>query len=484
MFLMGKRLGRQLPSVWSTLPYKKDLSKGPEAVDAYEKTGQKVLEWQKLQIEAILAVDEKGNYIHRRYGLSISRRNGKTEVFLMRELYALKKGEVVLHTAHLSTTSSDASRRLAEALTLMGYEEVVKKTRGEEYNHHFTYRKQFGMETITLLCEGGGSVSFRTRTSRGGLGQKCDVLIIDEAQEYLIEQENTLKFLVSDSKNRQILMCGTPPTAISQGTVFKDFREKVLAGGAKYDGWAEWSVPNKSDPHNVDLWYDTNPSLGTIFDEDAIELEIGTDDLDFNIQRLGLWISYNLASAITQAEWQKTEVKKLPKLQGKTYIGIKYGASGVKVALTVACKTDKDKVFLSAYDSRNIREGNKWIVDFIASVPSIEKIVIDGKGNEEILAKELKDAKLKKPIFPSGSDFTLANSQFENAVFNDGLCHMAQPLLDEAVTNCEKKKYGTRGAFIYVPNIETIDITIMESAILAHWLCTNAKETKGQKVAY
>lgn len=477
-----KRIGRQKPTVWSTLPYNE--SKGSEAVDMYEETGQGMMEWQKLQMDAILAVDEDGNYIHRRYGLSLSRRNGKTELFLARELYALQHGERVLHTAHLTATSSDASKRLVQCLLMMGYEEVVKTTKGVKYDKHFQYKKQFGLEVVTLLSENSGKVSFRTRTSKGGLGEKCDVLIVDEAQEYTIEQENTLKFLVSDSKNRQILMCGTPPTAVSQGTVFKDFREKTLDGKSKYDGWAEWSVPSQSDVHNVELWYETNPSLGIIFGEDAVELEIGADELDFNIQRLGLWISYNLASAITEREWQMTEVKKVPKLKGKTYVGIKYGTNGMNVALTVACKTEDDKVFISAFDSRNIREGNGWIVQYLQSVKSLERVTIDGKGNCEILAKEMKEAGLKKPLIPNPNDFILANTQFEQSTFNDGLVHMPQPSLDEAVTNCEKKKYGNRGAFIYVPNVETIDITIMESAVLAHWLCANAKESKGQTVGY
>ena len=479
---MGKRIGRQEPTVWSTLPYRK--TKATEVIKAYELSGQKVIKWQKLQLKAILAVDRKGKYIHRKYGLSIPRRNGKTEVFLMREIYALQNGEKVLHTAHQTATSSDAAYRLADALVKMGYTEVVKKKQGETYDKHFTYRKQFGMEVITFLCEGQGSVSFRTRTSRGGLGTKCDVLIIDEAQEYLQEQENTLKFIVSDSKNRQILMCGTPPTAVSQGTVFKDFRNAVLDGKAKYSGWAEWSVPSQHPMDDRDMWYECNPSLGIVFDEEAIELEIGTDELDFNIQRLGLWLSYNLKSAITEAEWQRTEAKELPKLTGKTYVGIKYGVDGTNVAFTVACKTQDDRVFISAYASRNIREGNAWIVNYLLSIKSLNKVVVDGRGNDEILAAEMKNAKLKKPIFPSASDFTLANSQFEQSVFGAGLWHMPQPILDEAVTNCEKKRYGSRGAFIYVPNVETIDITMMESAVLAHWLCLNTKETKGQKVGY
>lgn len=481
--MAGKRKGRQTPTVWSTLPYRKSNYK--EAVDLYEASGHEVLKWQKYIIKDILAVNKKGQYVHRKYGLSVSRRNGKTEIFLMRELYALRHGERVLHTAHLTATSSDASARLAEALNNAGYIEVIKKKQGEKYtDKHFIYRKQFGMEVIQILGPGGGVVKFRTRTSRGGLGEKCDVLIIDEAQEYLLEQENTLKFLVSDSQNRQILMCGTPPTAVSAGTVFKSYRQSVLDGKSKYSGWAEWSVPEKSDVHNVDLWYETNPSLGIIFGPDAIELEIGEDDLDFNIQRLGLWVSYNLASDITEEEWQLTEIKELPKLKGKTYVGIKYGITGVNVALTVACKTEDGKVFVSAFDSRNIREGNGWIIDYLSTIKSLDKVVVDGRGNDEILVKDMKMAKLKKPVLPNSSDFILANSQFEQAVFNDGICHMPQPALDIAVTNCEKKKYGNRGAFIYVPNVETIDITIMESAILAFWLCANTKESKGQRVGY
>lgn len=477
-----KRKGRQEPTVWSTLPY--EHTKGDEAIEAYNLTGRSALEWQQLQIKAILAVNEEGSYIHRKYGFSVSRRNGKTEIFIMRELYALKIGEKVLHTAHLTATSSDAAYRLAEALKMAGYEEVVKKVRGEVYDHHFTFRKQFGMEAITLLCEGGGTVIFRTRSSKSALGSRSDLLLIDEAQEYLTEQENTLKFLVSDSKNRQIIMCGTPPTAISNGTVFKDFRNAVLEDRSKYSAWAEWSVPSKTDPHNIDAWYETNPSLGSVFDEEAVEMEIGSDELDFNIQRLGLWVDYNLSSAIKEEEWRLTEAQQLPKLKGKTYIGVKYSNNGVNVALTVACRTTDDKVFISAYDVRNIREGNTWIVNYIASIKTLDKIVVDGKGNDQILTQELKNAGLKKPVIPSGSDFILANTQFEQAVFNDGLVHLPQPALDIAVTNCEKKKYGSRGAFIYVPNVETIDITIMEASILAFWLCLNTKEHKGQKVSY
>lgn len=70
--------------------------------------------------------------------------------------------------------------------------------------------RAFGKEHIEL--ENGGKVEFRTRTSKGGLGEGFDLLVIDEAQEYQDDQESALKYVVTDNKNPQTVFCGTPPT--------------------------------------------------------------------------------------------------------------------------------------------------------------------------------------------------------------------------------------------------------------------------------
>ena len=43
-------------------------------------------------------------------------------------------------------------------------------------------------------------INFRTRSSKGGLGEGYDLLVIDEAQEYTTDQETALKYIVTDSK--------------------------------------------------------------------------------------------------------------------------------------------------------------------------------------------------------------------------------------------------------------------------------------------
>ena len=294
-----KRIGRQEPTSKYFQPYEKSLYK--EAVELYEKSGRKVFEWQAYLLERMMALNEDELWAHTKFGYAIPRRNGKNEVVAMREFWGLTKGEAILHTAHRTTTSHKAWERLVEIIESAGY------VKDEDY----TTLKAVGRESITFL-KTKGRVEFRTRTTKGGLGEGFDLLIIDEAQEYTTDEESTLKYIVTDSDNPQTIMCGTPPTPLSSGTVFTDLRNSVLEDGIDDAAWAEWSVEEESDPHDRELWYLTNPSLGLKLTERAIANEIGKDDaaiIDFNIQRLGLWLRYNQKSAISANEWEALRVE-------------------------------------------------------------------------------------------------------------------------------------------------------------------------------
>ena len=141
----------------------------------------------------MLACDDNGLWVHQKFGYSVPRRNGKNEVVAMRELYGIvKRGEHILHTAHRTTTTHSAWERL---LNLLAKANIPVAS---------SYRA-FGKEHIEL--ENGGKVEFRTRTSKGGLGEGFDLLVIDEAQEYQDDQESALKYVVTDSQNPQTVFC-------------------------------------------------------------------------------------------------------------------------------------------------------------------------------------------------------------------------------------------------------------------------------------
>lgn len=476
-----QRKGRQTPTQSVVLPY--FVTKGQEAIESYNQSGRIAQEWQELLLCDILAVNDDGLWTHTKFGYSVPRRNGKNEIVAIRELYGLEHGEKILHTAHRTTTSSSASKRLASILNEKGYTEIARPKLGEKYEKAYTYSKQFGLERITLLDEGGGSCDFRTRSSKGGLGEGFDLLVIDEAQEYTDDQESALKYVVTDSKNPQTIFCGTPPTPVSSGTVFVKLRSATLAGKTVNGGWAEWSVEKQSNVRDKELWYETNPSLGTIFTERSILDEIGTDDVDFNIQRLGLWLKYNQKSAISKTEWAEMKAKALPEITGPMYVGVKYGNDGNRVAMSIAIKTKSGKIFVETIDCQDVKSGNLWILKFLQN-PSIRRVVVDGANGQKLLADDMKEYKIKAPILPKVNEIIVANAAFEQGIFQANISHMGQPSVEQIVSNCEKRAIGSNGGFGYKAQKEGIEVAILDSIILAYWACSTSKEKKKQRVSY
>lgn len=133
---MEQPKGNQHPTRSVVLPYKK--TKRMEAVGLYEKTGRKAQEWQRTSVKDIMDVNPDGLWTHMKFGYSIPRRSGKTE-----------------------------------------------------------------LEKIELLDEIDGCIHYRTRLSKGGLGEGFDLLIVDEAQKYTDDQDTALKYVVSCSPRRR-----------------------------------------------------------------------------------------------------------------------------------------------------------------------------------------------------------------------------------------------------------------------------------------
>ena len=464
------RLGNQFPTQSVILPYEKSLYQ--EALDIYHKTKCKCYEWQLNMLKPIMAVEDDGLWVHQKFGYSIPRRNGKTEVVYILELFALERGLSTLHTAHRISTSHSSFEKLKKYLEESGYVE------GEDFNSI----KAKGQERLELY-KSGGVIQFRTRTSSGGLGEGFDFLVIDEAQEYTTEQESALKYTVTDSPNPMTIMCGTPPTPVSSGTVFTDYREKTLFGKSKYAGWAEWSVEDVTKIDDVEAWYNSNPSMGYHLNERKIEAELGEDELDHNIQRLGYWPKYNQKSAISAKEWQDLKVKMLPILRGPLFVGVKYGNDGANVAMSVAVKTLSGKIFVETLDCQSIRNGNQWLINFFKEA-NIESVVIDGQSGQSILTNEMKDFRLKAPVLPTVKEIINANASWEQGIYQKNICHAGQPSLEKVVTNCDKRNIGTSGGFGYKSQFDDMDICLMDSALLAHWACHNAKPKKKQQIRY
>jgi phage terminase large subunit-like protein len=475
--LEEKRLGRQLPTQCVVLPYTNTL--GGEAVELYNSSGRTAQPWQEQMVYDIMGLDEEEQWVHMKFGWAIPRRNGKSEVAIMICMWALKSGLRVLYTAHRTLTSTSAWEKIVERLAKAGFVE------GDDFK---TYKTR-GCESIEWLSN-DGVINFRTRSAKGGLGEGYDVLVIDEAQEYTSDQESALKYTVTDSQAPHgplTLMCGTPPTAVSSGTVFLNYRNKTLTGRNSDAGWAEWSVRQLSDAHDPELWYEINPSLGSILTERKIRSELGDpekDKVDDNIQRLGLWLSYSQKSAISRQEWRRLKLESSPVIASpsRLFMGVKFSRGTGNVCLAVSCKLPDGRCFLEAIDCRPAREGNAWMMPFLRN-PHVKGIIIDGASGQTILKDEMKDAGIKvKPVLPKVYEVIEAGAMFENAVFAGSLAHMGQPALEQIVTNCDHRAIGSAGGFGYVSILDGAEVALLDAVVLAHWLCCTAKEKKVQRV--
>ena len=480
------RIDNQNPSFTNVKLTRFTKTLGTRAVKLYASTGQDLLVWQQRQIRAIMSINKKGEWNYSKYCIGLSRRNGKGEVLAAREMDGLiNLNEKICHTAHRTTTSHDAFNRLYALLKKAGYQEHSKKKKVMP-EKSFYASKQYGLEHIEI--SGGGIIDFRTRTNNGGLGEGFDLLVVDEAQEYTSKQESALLYTVSASKNPQTIFVGTPPTITSEGDVFPRIRNKVLEKKAPDTGWAEWSTPEMIEGDDLNdpiLWKRYNPSFGKIIKERNIRNELTGDDLDFNIQRLGFWCSFNQKSEISAADWDALKVDAFPKLKDKRYIGIKYGKDGVNVSMSIASKTEDGKIFVESIDCVSVRAGNGWIFEYLYN-PKVEKIVIDGASGQQILADQMKEHGIRKaPILPKVGEIISANAMFEQAIYSDKIVHMGQESLRNVVTNCGKRLIGSQGGFGYKSLVETQDISLMDSMILAFWICSTTKETKPkQTISY
>ena len=93
------------------------------------------------------------------------------------------------------------------------------------------------------------------------------------------------------------------------------------------------------------------------------------------------------------------------------------------------------------------------------------------------------DARLKIPTIASSALIIEANQGFETAIYKQELKHMDQPSVTAVVTNIEHRAIGSAGGFGYKVMQQELDVTLIESAALAHWGAVNFKEVR-QRVGF
>ena len=174
----------------------------------------------------------------------------------------------------------------------------------------------------------------------------------------------------------------------------------------------------------------------------------------------------------------------MPELRSQIFVGVKYSRTDT-VAVSIAIRCGDGRIFVESIDCRPFRDGTDWIVAFLKRI-DYKKVVIDGASGQQLLKDAMKDARLLGASLPRVVDVIKSSATFEERLAAKQLCHKNQPSLTASVTNCERRLIGSSGGFGYRSINEAYDIALMDSMVLAQWICgqmTKEKVTR-QRVSY
>ena len=469
---VGMTVGSQTPTQLVVPPYVESELKDCHAVNAAG--GLDLLEWQDGIMQGWLGRNALGRWSATTCGGSLSRQNGKSlGLVVPRCNYGMVLlGEEVLYTSHLQKTSTETFESIAtffEHKNLKKYVKDIKTALGREQ----------------IILKNGGRIKFLARTRNGGRGQHGDLLIFDEALELDADSQASFLPAISASSNPQVIYVSSPPTARSDGLVFRSLRERALSGESERVAWFEWSVDEIGDVTDRARWYATNPSLGILIQESTIESECEQMDADtFARERLGWW-SPSLTSiehAIDSDEWGACKVDN-PKKDGLVVYAVKFSPDGSRGTLSACYKPKEGLPFVYVVESRSMSGGMAWFVENLTKrKDKAAQIVIDGQGNAQALNDRLLENGVPHQaiIRPKTGDVITACASLVNAVQERQITHYGQPGLDDSATKTKKRRIGTRGGWGFESTDEA-DATLIESACLAYWAAMTTKRKPGRK---
>lgn len=428
--------------------------------------GLEMLEWQDGIMSGWLARGKDGQWAARTCGGSVPRQNGKTLGLVVPRINygMIVLGEQVLYTSHLQKTSTETFESIASFFDTKPMRKYVKDI-----------KTALGRESVVL--KNGGRIKFLARTRNGGRGQHGDLLVFDEALELDADSQASFLPAISASRNPQTIYISTPPTAKSDGSVFRSLRDRAM-GGQKGVAWFEWSVDEIGDIHDKARWYATNPSLGILINEATVEAEAAQMDTDtFARERLGWWPKKAVADHVLDEDAWNACAEKNPRKEGIVVYAVKFSPCGSVGSLAACYKPEEGKPFVYIVDSRSLSSGLAWFADFLADKEDeAAQIVVDGQSNAQALIERLLDAGVspKTIIRPKTADVIAANATLANAVMERSMCHFAQPALDASATKTTRRRIGHDGGWGFASTDEA-DASLIEAAALALWSAQTTK---------
>lgn len=487
-------LGNQNPTFERIGSYA--FSDGEAVAEMFEEDGGATFyEAQLYELTLMLARKEDGSPAAQTIGISKPRQNGKSYAGRYYAIYMADfEHRSVLYSAHHSSTTKKMFDAMCDLLEnkerFPEFAHDVKRiTRGRGYEGIYfrDWRDSDG------VMHDGGKIEFSTRTNAGARGGTYSVIIVDEAQELTVDQQEGLLPVISAASDvtrkdqlPQQIYIGTPPSPTCNGTVFRDMHETAHSGDDCELWWLEWSISDVETitrENVLTLARQTNPAMGYRIADDTIVNEFEQMQRDgFARERLGWWspvVEQRIDLAIDKDAWRKCASDE-KKPDGKTAYGIKFSADGFEVVLCGAVCPENGKARISVIDRKPTAMGVRWLAEWLnARYANACCVVIDGRNGVDVLVDKISDTWRYKDsvIRPSAKDMIAAVGLITNEINEQSVTwYKQQTALNESALSCVKRPLSGGWAF------GGDDSAPMEAAALALWGCRTSKRDPSRKM--
>lgn len=426
MALMGAVEPRLHCQLWT------GATRGGEVADLAEKIGIPLLEWQRLVMNDLCAVDENGKFIRKSGLLIIARQNGKTHLARMRILAGL----FLFGEKNIVSMSSNRGMAIDTFLKVVDVIETNDFLKSQVKQIRFAN----GQESVTLL--NGAKFEIVAATRDGSRGKTADLLYIDELREISEEAYTAAKPVTRARPNSQVLMTSNAGDAYS--TVLNELRDRANSYPPVSLGYWEYSAEPYCKLNDRAQWAKANPSLGHLINETDIEEAIATSSVEATrTETLCQWID----SLTSPFPYRAFEDLGDPTLQlnagtGLTFFAIDIAPSRRQASLVIGMLMPDGKIgvgiaeqWLSevSVDDLTIANGIvKWARSY-----KPQKILFD-KYSTANIAKRLEQGGYKCQDM-SGQVFYQACSELYDSIVAGRLVHNGQDALVNSINNCAAK---------------------------------------------
>jgi phage terminase large subunit-like protein len=291
-----KRKGNQTPRLETSSTLTND-SRAEDIIALAEALGMPLLPWQQHVCNNALKVKENGRWQHRTNVVLVARQSGKTHLLRMRILAGLLLWDerLIIATAQSREVALETFRSVVDIAQntpwIASEIKRVSVTNGKE----------------ELELKNGARYKIVAPTAGGPRGLTADLAIIDELREHASFDSWAAMTYTLQTTAGQIWTTSNAGDATS--VVLNRLREQAMnamsaPGSDDSMYYAEWSADPTTRLDDREGWYQANPSLGYLIDEDTIESRYKSDPPSvFRTEALCQWVDI-LDAPWTAEAWQ------------------------------------------------------------------------------------------------------------------------------------------------------------------------------------